>query len=313
MTETAIHIAGFRKEYPAARRKEMRLAVNNLDLDVPAGGLFGFLGPNGAGKTTTIKMLLGFIPATLGEASLFGVPVEDPAARRAVGYLPEQPYFHKFLTAQEVVAAHVGFAGAHGRAAKEQTEALLRRVGAYDYRTLRLSKCSKGMVQRVGLATALAGDPKLLIMDEPSSGLDPIGRKELRALLQELKDEGKTLFISSHLLSEMESLCDRVAVLHQGELVACGTPGEITRGDDEIAVLLDGLDETESLAREIATLGGSLARQPETRGSRLVAPAAALYRVMGLLEQRKARVISVSQRHETLEDAFLRLVGSTGH
>ncbi|BDI31933.1 ABC transporter ATP-binding protein [Capsulimonas corticalis] len=312
MTDTAIHISGFRKEYPAARRKEMRLAVKNLDLDVPAGGLFGFLGPNGAGKTTTIKMLLGFIPPTQGSATLFGVPVEDPDARRAVGYLPEQPYFPKFLTAQEVVAAHAGFAGLHGRAGKDHTEALLRRVGAYEYRNLRLSKCSKGMVQRVGLATALAGDPQLLIMDEPSSGLDPIGRKELRELLQELKDEGKTLFISSHLLSEMESLCDRVAVLHQGELVACGAPSEITQGDDEVAVLLESMDGDETLAQEIATLGGSLAPQAEGLRSRLVAPAAVLYRVMGLLEQHKARVISVTQRHETLEDAFLRLVGSTG-
>ena len=254
--------------------------------------------------------------------------MEDPAARRHVGYLPEQPYFPKFLTAQEVVDAHVGFAGLSGRAAKDHAESLLRRVGAYDYRRLRLSKCSKGMVQRIGLATALAGDPKLLIMDEPSSGLDPIGRKELRALLQELKDEGKTIFLSSHLLSEMETLCDRVAVLHQGELVACGAPEEITRGDDEIAVLLEGLDGDGSLAREIATLGGSLAPdlgespahhltgsaapRGETRRSRLVAPAAVLYRVMGLLEQHKARVISVTQRHETLEDAFFRLVGSTG-
>lgn len=306
---TAIQIQNFTKEYPVPRQKEKRVAVNNLTLDVPAAGLFGFLGPNGAGKTTTIKMLLGFLPATSGEAWLFGRSVDDVASRQAVGYLPEQPYFPKFLSALEVVNAHAGLSGLSGKQAKEQTERVLRQVGMWDNRHMILAKCSKGMTQRVGLASALVGNPKLLIMDEPSSGLDPVGRKELRELLLALKNDGKTIFLSSHLLSEMDSVCDRVGVMAHGKLVATGTPSEITRVCDEVRVQIEQDERDDILIRQVESWGGAVEQSAASGAAILRVPAAVVYKVMGLLEQRRARLITVSPQRETLEDAFLRLVG----
>ena len=306
---TAIKIHKFTKEYPVPRQKEKRIAVNALTLDVPAGGLFGFLGPNGAGKTTTIKMLLGFLPATSGEAWLFGKPVSQVAARQNVGYLPEQPYFPKFLSAIEVVSAHAGLSGLGGKQAKAQTEVSLKQVGMWDNRHMVLSKCSKGMTQRVGVASALVGSPDLLIMDEPSSGLDPVGRKELRELLMSLKNEGKTIFLSSHLLSEMEPVCDRVGVMAKGKLVACGTPSEITRTCDEVRVQIEQDKRDEVLAKQVEEWGGRVEQSPVSGAAILRVPAGIVYKVMGLLEQRRARLVAVSPQRETLEDAFLRLVG----
>jgi len=303
----AIEIQNFTKEYPVPRQKEKRIAVDSLTLDVPVGGLFGFLGPNGAGKTTTIKMLLGFIAPTSGEAWLLGQPAGEASSRQAVGYLPEQPYFPKFLSAIEVVHAHAGLSGLSGKRAKSQVEACLRQVGMWENRHMILSKCSKGMTQRVGLASALVGNPDLLIMDEPSSGLDPVGRKELRELLTALKNEGKTIFLSSHLLSEMESVCDRVGVMAQGKLVACGTPSEITQTCSEVRVQIEQTERDEVLANQVEGLGGTV--EPSGTGVCLRVPAAAVYKVMGLLESRRARLVAVSPQRETLEDAFLRLVG----
>ena len=306
---SAIQIQNFTKEYPVPRQKEKRIAVSDLTLDVPEGGLFGFLGPNGAGKTTTIKMLLGFIPATTGDAWLFNRPVSDVAARQKVGYLPEQPYFPKFLSALEVVRAHAGLSGLSGRRAKDQVEDCLRMVGMWENRHMVLAKCSKGMTQRVGLASALVGDPDLLIMDEPSSGLDPVGRKELRELLVTLRGEGKTIFLSSHLLSEMESVCDRVGVMARGRLVACGTPQEITRVCDDVRVQIEQTERDEVLTHQVEDWGGVVEQSGIGGAASLRVPAAAIYKVMGLLESRRVRLVAVSPQRETLEDAFLRLVG----
>jgi ABC-2 type transport system ATP-binding protein len=311
-TDVAIRIQHFTKHYPVPRQKEKRVAVDDLTLGVPEGSLFGFLGPNGAGKTTTIKMLLGFIPPTTGEAWLFDKPVSDDRARRRVGYLPEQPYFPKFLSAGEVVRAHAGLSGLSGGRVKERVENCLRQVGMWENRHMVLAKCSKGMTQRVGLASALVGDPDLLIMDEPSSGLDPVGRKELRALLTTLKNEGKTIFLSSHLLSEMESVCDRVGVMARGRLVACGTPQEITRARDQVCVQIEQGERDEALNQglraQIEGWGGTVEATGET-GASLRVPSALVYRVLGVLEQRRARLVAVTPQRETLEDAFLRLVG----
>jgi ABC-2 type transport system ATP-binding protein len=307
MSETAIHIQSFTKEYPLPRQKEKRVAVDDLTLDVPTGSLFGFLGPNGAGKTTTIKMLLGFIPPTRGGAWLFGIPVADDAARRRIGYLPEQPYFPKFLSAQEVVRAHAGLSGLSGARSRERAEACLRQVGMWESRHMVLSKCSKGMTQRVGLASALVGEPELLIMDEPSSGLDPVGRKELRSLLTALRGEGKTIFLSSHLLSEMESVCDQVGVLSQGKLVAYGAPADITRTRNEVAVQIAQPERDEALAQEVIEWGGRI-EEAENDQTQVLVPSERIYGLLSLLEKRKAKLVAVAPRRESLEEAFLRLV-----
>ncbi len=309
MPESAIHIQHLTKEYAVPRQKQKRVAVNDLCLEVPSGALFGFLGPNGAGKTTTIKMLLGFLPPTRGEAWLFDRPVWDDEARQRIGYLPEQPYFPKFLSALEVVRAHAGLSGLGGAKARDRADDCLKTVSMYENRHMPLSKCSKGMVQRVGLASALVGDPQLLIMDEPSSGLDPVGRKELRALLSQLKSEGKTIFLSSHLLSEMESVCDRVGVVAKGKLVACGTPAEITQTREEVTVQIEAAERDEVLAQEVQTLGGQVEALGDTGRTNLRVPSALVYRVLHLLEARRVNLIAVQPQRETLEDAFLRLVG----
>jgi ABC-2 type transport system ATP-binding protein len=309
MSDTAVLIQNLTKEYSVPRQRDKRVAVDDLCLEVPRGGLFGFLGPNGAGKTTTIKILLGFLPPTRGTAWLFGEPVWDDDARRRVGYLPEHPYFPKFLSAQEVVRAHAGLAGLSGAKARERADECLKTVDMFDNRHMPLSKCSKGMVQRVGLATAIVGDPDLLILDEPSSGLDPIGRKELRALLTTLIGEGKTIFVSSHLLAEMESVCDRVGILTRGKLVACGTPEEITQTREEVTIQIESAERDGVLAQKVQTLGGQVESIGESSRTNLLVPSSLLYRVLGLLETSRAKLIAIQPQRETLEDAFLRIVG----
>jgi len=305
---TALETQKLTKHYPVPKQKAKRIAVDNLDLSVPVGEIFGFLGPNGAGKTTTIKMLLGFTRPTSGTASLFGCAIDDDSARASVGYVPEQPYFPKFLTVQEVVRAHGSLSGVPVAQMKDRAEACLNMVRMYEHRYTPLSKLSKGMTQRVGLATALIGDPKLLILDEPSSGLDPVGRKELRDLLQDLKNEGKTIFLSSHLLSEMEAMCDRVGILAAGKLVACGRPSEIVQARDEVAVDIEMTKRDDALTREITEWKARMEALPEANMHRIFVPSSQVYRLINLLEQRCLRMISVVPQRETLEDAFLRLV-----
>ena len=207
-------------------------ALQNVSLSVPPGKIFGLLGPNGAGKTTFIKILLGLQRADNGEAKLFGIPVSSPAARAQVGYLPENHRFPEFLTGGALLDYCGRLSGMRDPAARRQrAEILLKRVNMWDWRDTRTKKYSKGMVQRLGLAQALLHDPQLVILDEPTDGVDPIGRKDIRDLLLELKHQGKTVFLNSHLLSEVEMICDEVAILHKGKLLRQGTVQELTTSD----------------------------------------------------------------------------------
>jgi ABC-2 type transport system ATP-binding protein len=306
-SETAISLSGLTKLYTVPKQKAKRSAVSNLSLDVPVGEIFGFLGPNGAGKTTTIKILLNFIAATSGKASIFGISSENDSARQPVGYVPEQPYFPKFLTTLEVVRAHGSLSGFGHTDSRVKAEYVLRDLGMFEHRHTPLSKLSKGMTQRVAVATALVGDPMLLILDEPSSGLDPVGRKELRDLLQSLKARGKTIFLSSHLLSEMESICDRVAVLSHGKLVGEGKPSEIVRGGDEAAVVVEGLLTLDTQWRHDAA---EFNAEVTVSGSAVHFNVAgdAAYPLISKLIDHGGKLVSVTPKRETLEDAFLRLV-----
>jgi ABC-2 type transport system ATP-binding protein len=195
-----------------------KVALKGLDLQVGMGEVFGFLGPNGAGKTTTMNVLLGFVNATSGAAYLFGVNVREPIARQRIGYLPELTYYYKFLTAEELLRFYASIFGISRQEAERRIDNLLRLVELESVRNRPIKSYSKGMQQRVGLAQALINDPDLLILDEPTSGLDPIGRMKVREIIQRLKNEGKTVFFSSHELGEVETVCDRVAILHEGEL-----------------------------------------------------------------------------------------------
>jgi ABC-2 type transport system ATP-binding protein len=201
-------------------RQTAKVALGSLDLEVRVGEVFGFLGPNGAGKTTTINVLLGFVPPTSGAAYLFGIDVRQPIARQRIGYLPEMTYYYKFLTAEELLRFYARIFGLSRMEADKRIDQLLKLVELENARKRPIKSYSKGMQQRVGLAQALINNPDLLILDEPTSGLDPLGRMKVREIIQRLKNEGKTVFFSSHELGEVETVCDRVAIINQGELKA---------------------------------------------------------------------------------------------
>ena len=211
-------------------RQTAKVALNGLDLEVNAGEVFGFLGPNGAGKTTTMNVLLGFVPPTGGTASLFGIDVRQPIARQRIGYLPEMTYYYKFLTAEELLRFYAKIFGLARAEADKRIANLLKLVELESAATRPIKSYSKGMQQRVGLAQSLINNPDLLILDEPTSGLDPLGRMKVREIIQRLKNEGKTVFFASHELGEVETVCDRVAIVHQGELKAVGTVADISTG-----------------------------------------------------------------------------------
>ena len=226
--ETILETRNLRVEYPAQKRNQARkLAVKDLNLSVHAGEAFGFLGPNGAGKTTTMNVLLGFVNATSGAAFLFGVNVREPIARRRIVYLPELTYYYKFLSAEELLRFYARIFGIPRLEADERIDRLLKLVELDAARKRPIKTYSKGMQQRVGLAQALINDPDLLILDEPTSGLDPLGRMKVREIIQRLKNEGKTVFFSSHELGEVETVCDRVAIIHEGELKVQGRVSEL--------------------------------------------------------------------------------------
>ena len=222
--EPIIRIENLTVEYRRAARK---LAVDRLNLTVQQGEVFGFLGPNGAGKTTTMNVLLGFVNASSGAAHLFGVNVRDPIARQRIGYLPELTYYYKFLSAEELLRFYARIFGIAGREADARIDAVLKLVELESARKRLIKTYSKGMQQRVGLAQALINNPDLLILDEPTSGLDPIGRMKVREIIQRLKDEGKTVFFSSHELGEVETVCDRVAILNEGRLQVEGRVSDL--------------------------------------------------------------------------------------
>jgi ABC-2 type transport system ATP-binding protein len=218
---TVVEINDLRVEFP---NRELgsgngpKVAVDGLNLRVNSGEVFGFLGPNGAGKTTTMNVLLGFVNATSGTASIFGVDVRRPIARSRIGYLPELTYYYKFLNTEELLRFYARIFRVPPEERERRIDAVLKLVELEEARKRLIKTYSKGMQQRVGLAQALINNPELLILDEPTSGLDPLGRMKVREIIQRLKEEGKTVFFSSHELGEVETVCDRVAILHEGKL-----------------------------------------------------------------------------------------------
>jgi ABC-2 type transport system ATP-binding protein len=232
-TESILQTRRLRVEFRTRELgQETKVALQGLDLAVQPGEVFGFLGPNGAGKTTTMNVLLGYVNATSGTAELFGVDVRQPIARLRIGYLPELTYYYKFLTAEELLRFYARIFGLPTAERERRIDEVLKLVELEPARKRPIRTYSKGMQQRAGLAQALINDPDLLILDEPTSGLDPIGRMKVRQIIQRLKDAGKTVFFSSHELGEVETVCDRVAILHQGELKALGTPASLLAGQE---------------------------------------------------------------------------------
>jgi len=223
MSSAAIRTEGLGKTYLSGFLRRPFVGLSDLTLSVPEGITFGFVGPNGAGKTTTIKMLMGLQAPTAGNAWLFGVPIADPASRAAVGFMPERPYFYEHLTAWEFLEFYARLSGVPSHERAGRITALLERVELARFRNVALRKFSKGMLQRAGIAQALVGDPRLVVLDEPMSGLDPLGRVLVRDIMLEERKAGRTVFFSSHILSDVEQLSDRVAIVVGGRLREEGT------------------------------------------------------------------------------------------
>ncbi len=226
---SAIEILGLEKTYMVGFwRKRPKRALHPLHLTVEEGEIFGFLGPNGAGKTTTLKMLMGLVFPTAGSARILGREWTDPEVKAQIGFLPEQPYFYDYLTAHELLGYYAQLSGVPAKDRTRRVQDILQRVGLTDVNGVQLRKFSKGLLQRVGIAQAILHEPKLVFLDEPMSGLDPLGRREVRDLIQQLKQEGKTVFFSTHILSDAEALCDRVAIINKGELRGEGAVEQLT-------------------------------------------------------------------------------------
>ncbi len=304
-----ISVQGLTKRYGGPRSRD-KVALQDLTLDVPAGEIFGFLGPNGAGKTTTIKLLLGLIAPTAGTGTVLGCPLGSVEARRRLGFLPESPYFYEYLRGPELLAYYGRLCGLGRAESRRRAEALLRQVGLWESRHLHVRKYSRGMLQRLGLAQALINDPDLVILDEPAGGLDPIGRREMRDALLQLRDQGKTVFLSSHILAEVETVCDRVAILHRGRLVATGRIGELLGGTHEMELTVRGSDG--ALAGHLGRLPGVAIRHG-TDATVVVLPAQHLvYQAIDAVREAGGEIVSVLPKRERLEDLFVRLVGTPG-
>jgi ABC-2 type transport system ATP-binding protein len=296
----AIQISGLEKVYKEGFWRVEKPSLKNVSFDVPAGQIFGFLGANGAGKTTTIKIALGLQAATKGEVRIFGESCGNATARARVGFLPERPYFHLNLNAGEFLDFQRRLFGSVAAKKRLPTnQELLREVGLPDVGTRLLRNYSKGMLQRVGLAQALIHDPDLVILDEPMSGLDPVGRREVRNLMVELNRKGKTIFFSSHILSDIESICQRIAFLEKGELKYCGTIEElIARGSREYEILFRLENAVSNL--ELARLG---TMQPLGKAMRLsVQGESEAKRAAEKLWSLGAEVISFTPAQRSLED-----------
>jgi ABC-2 type transport system ATP-binding protein len=297
----AIETFALEKTYLAGFwRKKPKLALRPLTLTVLEGEVFGYLGPNGAGKTTTLKLLMGLVFPSAGSARILGTHWQDPRIKAQIGFLPEQPYFYDYLTASELLDYYAQLSGVPAGARKRRIDAVLSRVGLPETGRTQLRKFSKGMLQRVGIAQAIIHDPKLVFLDEPMSGLDPVGRREVRDLIQSLKDEGKTVFFSTHILSDAESLCDRVAVLNHGELRGVGVVQDLlARFTGKVEVIWDG----PAALMGMRALGCDCHSTGET--TRAVLPQESLDAAIDTIRRAHGRLISVTPVRASLEDYFI--------
>jgi ABC-2 type transport system ATP-binding protein len=263
----AVSIRNLEKVFPVHLRRRQVVALRGLSLDIPAGHVYGLLGPNGSGKSTTLKILLGLVTPSSGTSEIFGVPSHRVASRVDVGFLPENPYFYKFLTGAETIAFYGKLCGLTGGTLKARVTELLDLVGLTEAGDRRVGSYSKGMLQRIGLAQAMVHDPRLLILDEPTAGVDPAGSREIRDLILRLKARGKTILLTSHLLEQVQEVCDRVGILAKGRLVREGSLDILTgiSGQTEYVIENSSPELQEEIARLVAARGARLvsSRQPQ--------------------------------------------------
>ena len=295
----------FRPNWPGQPRIHV---LDGLSLSVMEGEIFGFLGHNGAGKTTTIKLLLGLLHPSAGTAWILDRPITDVEVRRYVGYLPESPFFYEYLTAEEFLVFYGQLFGMRGATLMKKVDELLELVSMADARRVPLRKFSKGMLQRVGIAQALINDPRLVILDEPMSGLDPIGRRDVRNIILRLKAEGKTVFFSSHILPDVEMICDRIGIMVKGRLKSVGTVQELIGAGSvtSVEILAEGVSDAH--LGGVEELGGSMLRQ----GSQVLVTLpdeTNINRTVDLIRANGGRLVSVVPHKRSLEDLFLREAG----
>lgn len=306
----AIETDALTKDYHVGfwRQRPYR-ALDGLTMSVEEGEVFGFLGPNGAGKSTTLKLLMGLIFPTAGTARILGRPIGDRTMRRQIGFLPENPTFYDHLTAEELLHYFAGLSGVSASARRQRVTAVLDEVGIGGERRLRLRSYSKGMIQRVGVAQALVSEPRVVFFDEPMSGLDPLGRRQLRQLMLRLRDRGCTVFFSSHILSDAEALCSRVAILAQGRLVAHGRLSEMVAFEQRgWELVVAGLDA--GAAAALAPRVSSLTALADGRYTIELPPGDGPAALIAELSQRGVQVLSLNPLRTTLEDYFVSVVGA---
>jgi ABC-2 type transport system ATP-binding protein len=262
MPASAISIENLTKDFAVGMRGKKLRAVDQLDLEVGHNEIFGLLGPNGSGKSTTIKIVLGLLQASSGNCSIYGKPSQSVEARRSVGFLPESPYFYRYLSGRELVRYYARICGVAGADLTEAVESVIELVGLSEAAHRRVGTYSKGMLQRIGLAQAIVHDPQLVILDEPTAGVDPLGSAAIAGIIRELKRRGKTILLSSHLLAQVEGLCDRVAILHRGRLVREGRMEDLVEDRDADSLVVRGLSPEGRAAVEVAITaqGGHLER-----------------------------------------------------
>jgi ABC-2 type transport system ATP-binding protein len=282
-------------------------AVKGLTLQVKQGEVFGFLGPNGAGKTTSIKMLLGLVRPTSGSASLLGAPIGSRTMLRHMGFLPEHFRFQEWLTAEEFLRLHGGLYGMAGPLLQQRIGAMLERVGLADFRNRLLHTFSKGMLQRIGLAQALLNHPRLVFLDEPTSGLDPVGRRLVRDIIHELRNEGTTVFLNSHLLSEIEVTCDRVAFIRHGEVIRTLALDSLSMGRRELRIRLSGLSE--AACQGLAAWGSEVSIDGEVLVMK-IASESAIPEITRYLVSAGAEVYAITPGRASLEEIFIETIGT---
>lgn len=307
MNDNIIELNGIKKTYRLGFSRKYKSAIEDLSLDVGHGEIFGLLGPNGAGKTTTLKILLGFVFPDGGTGTLLGKPLGDRKTRGEIGFLPEQPYFYTYLKAEKALYTYGKLFGMSHNAIKSKSAELLDLVGLNPNSHLTLDKYSKGMLQRFGIAQALINDPELVIMDEPSSGLDPIGQKEVRDILLQLRDQGKTIFLSSHQLSEVENICKGVCIVNHGRSIKEGNLSDMLVSRDTERVVLCGdtsvdTSQLAALSKNLKTGDGRVELEVD-RGK--------LYAVLDVARELGLDLLISEPSRRSLEDIFLELVQDT--
>jgi ABC-2 type transport system ATP-binding protein len=277
MSSPAVQIEGITKTFPVPLRRQRVIAVKNLHLTIQPGEVYGLLGPNGCGKSTTLKILLGLVTPNSGRALIFGKDSREYRSRRDVGFLTENPYFYKFLTAAETLAFYGKICGLSGKTLATRIDELIELVGLRDARDRRVGGFSKGMLQRIGLAQALIQDPGLVVLDEPTAGVDPAGSHQIRDLILDLKKRGKTVLLTSHLLEQVQEICDRVGIMARGEMIREGSLNDLVRVKNQTEFVIEN------------------------------APPELAAQIQNLVAQSPARLVATRQPERSLESVFLEL------